>query len=143
MLSNLIVVCLIAILYGVYNFSIKAGSEGIHQIVAAVVLQIVATIIGSSALLYLYLRGTTFPPVSNRGLGFAILAGAAVGLAEILSYYVYSKGLTVSIGVPLIVGGTVVVGSLLGIALLHEVMKPSQCIGFILMVVAIVLLTSK
>ena len=135
--------CVIAALYGLYNFSIKVGSDGIHQIVAAVVLQVVATIIGSAALLFLYLRGTTFPPVTGKGLGFAIMAGAAVGLAEILSFYVYSRGLPVSIGTPLIVGGTVVVGSLLGIAFLHEVLKPSQCIGFVLMAIAIALLTSK
>ena len=140
---NIVLVCSVAVLYGIYYVSIKGGSEGIHEVVGAVILQVVAATIGSGALLFLYLRGTTFPRITSKGLGFAVVAGVAVGIAEILSFYVYSRGLTAAKCAPLIVGGSALVGSLLGVALLHEALRPCQYAGLALMVIAIVLLTAE
>lgn len=131
-----------AAFYGVYNFFIKVASGDIHQIVGAVVLQVVATLLGGGVLLYLLATGTTLP-ITGKGLQYAVLAGFFVGLAEIASFYAFSKGLSASVGIPLIVGGTVVVGVLLGALFLKEHLTILQYVGIVLMVVSVMLLTAK
>ena len=87
---------LTAFLYGAYNFFIKVSSSQINQIVGAVVLQIVATLTGGLILLLLKIANSPLE-ISRNGVIFAILAGVCVGLAEITSFFLFSKGVTVSI----------------------------------------------
>ena len=51
---------------------------------------------------------------------FAILAGVAVGLAEITYFLVFSKGVSASVAIPVVLGGTILLGSILGIIFLQE-----------------------
>ncbi len=102
-----------AISYGVYNVFIKISSGSINQVVGAVILQVVAAIFGGVILLFMKFNGAEFN-ISQKGVLFAVLAGITVGLAEILSFYVFSKGAPVSIGTAIIVGGSVVVAAAVG-----------------------------
>ena len=60
--------------YGLYNFFIKLSSGHIHQIVGAVILQVVAALLGLGILLYLYLKGEAFL-VTQKGIQNAIWGG--------------------------------------------------------------------
>jgi bacterial/archaeal transporter family protein len=130
---------LTAFFYGVYNFFIKVSSNHINQVVGAVVLQAVATLIGGLALLFLKMTNTPIS-ISSKGLYYAILAGVFVGLAEITSFFVFSKGTAASIGIPIIIGGSVIVGALLGWFLLKENFNPIHLLAIALISVGIVLL---
>jgi len=131
-----------AILYGAYNFFIKISSENINQIVGAVILQFVAAIIGSLILIYLKISGAQFQ-ITSKGINYAILAGVMVGLAEITSFFLFSKGVSASVGIPIIIGGSVVTGVLLGIILLKESFNLLTLMGLVLVVGGVIILTAK
>ncbi len=135
-------VLLTAFFYGIYNFFIKISSGHINQIVGAVILQVVAAVLGSVILIYLKLTGAPLD-VSSKGVQFAILAGIFVGLAEIASFYAFSKGVTASTGIPIMIGGSVVVGALLGILLLKESLTLVQYFAIAMVVAGIVLFIKK
>lgn len=124
-----------------YNLFIKAAAGQIHQMVGAVVLQVVAALLGAGLLLVLYLRGG-LPAhlVSARGITLAALAGVSIGVAEILTFVVYAKGAPASVGTPLIVGGSVLLTALLGVLVLREALAWPQVLGLLLVVSGIALL---
>lgn len=131
-----------AVFFGAYNVFIKLASGHINQIVGAVILQVVAALLGGLILLILK---TTHQPleISPKGIQMAILAGVFVGLAEIASFYVFSKGVSASVGIPIIIGGSVLVGAILGLTFLKESLGPLQYFAIALIVTGVVLLSVK
>lgn len=124
-----------------YNLLIKAAAGHIHEMVGAVVLQVVAALVGAGLLLVLYLRGALPPTLfTPRGLTLAALAGASIGVAEILTFAVYGKGAPASVGTPLIVGGSVLLTAVLGVLVLREALAWPQALGLLLVVSGIALL---
>lgn len=122
-----------------YNFFIKLAAEHLPPAVGAVVLQLVAAGLGAAWLLRLKLAGQPLP-ISGRGLGLAALAGLSVGLAEILTFVVFKRGVPASVGTPVIVGGSVLLAALLGLGLLREGLTLPQAGGLGLIVAGIALL---
>lgn len=133
---------LTAILFGLYNFFIKVSAGHVHEILGAVILQIVAMLLGGVALLFLKVKGATLD-FSPKGIGFAVLAGLAVGLAEITSFYAFSKGIAASVAIPVIVGGTIVVGVMLGVFFLKESLTLLQYSAILLILIGIWILASQ
>ena len=82
-----------ALAYALYNIFIKKGSASIHPVLGGVILQFVAAILGSLLLGILVAKeGMEEMQYDNAGVGWAILAGVAVGAAEILSFIVSGMG---------------------------------------------------
>ena len=54
------------------------------------------------------------------------MAGIAIGLVEILTFVVYGRGLPVAVGNPLIIGGSLLVTTGVGVVLLREALSPVQ-----------------
>ncbi len=130
---------LTALCLALYNFFIKLAANHISPAVGAVVLQLVAAGLGAGWLLKLKLQGQPMP-VSGRGLGLAALAGLGVGLAEILTFVVFQRGVPSSVGTPVIVGGSVLLTAGLGLVVLREALTLPQAAGLLLVVVGIALL---
>lgn len=130
---------LTALCLALYNVFIKLAAQHLPSAVGAVVLQVVAAALGAGWLLRLKLQGQPLP-VSGRGLALAALAGLAVGLAEILTFVVFRRGVSSSVGTPVIVGGSVLLTALLGLGLLREGLTPAQAVGLLLVVAGIALL---
>ena len=122
-----------------YNFFIKLAAEHLPPAVGAVVLQVVAASLGALWLLRLRLQGQPLA-ITGKGLALAALAGLSVGLAEMLTFVVFKRGLPASVGTPLMVGGSVLLTALLGLALLRESLSLGQVLGLGLVVAGIVLL---
>ncbi len=133
---------LTAVFFGAYNIFIKLSSGHINQIVGAVILQVVAAVLGGIILLVLKFTDSSMQ-VSQKGIWFAIFAGVFVGLAEITSFYVFSKGVPASAGIPVIIGGSVVVGAVLGILFLKEALNWTQWLGVIMVVSGIILISRQ
>lgn len=133
---------LTAFFYGTYNVFIKVSSGHINQIVGAVILQIVAALVGGLILLFLKITNSPLE-ISQKGVTYAILAGIAVGLAEITSFYVFSKGISVTVGLPIIIGGSVLIGAILGLTFLGETPNPIHYLGIATIVAGIIMLTIK
>ncbi len=102
-------------------------------------MQAVAALVGGISLLFLKFTNSPIE-ISNKGVFYAILAGLFIGLAEIATFFVFSKGVTLSLGLPIIVAGSVVFGSLLGILFLKEVLTPIHLLAMLLVVIGIALL---
>ncbi|MCB0652224.1 MAG: EamA family transporter [Saprospiraceae bacterium] len=131
-----------AVFFGAYNVFIKLASGHINQIVGAVILQVVAALLGG--LILLILKTTDQPlEISQKGINYALLAGVFVGLAEITSFYVFSKGISASVGIPIIIGGSVLVGAILGLTFLKESLGPVQYFAIALIVTGVVLLSVR
>lgn len=133
---------LAAVCYGLYNVFIKLSAGRIHPVTGAVILQVMAAC--SGAVLFLFLRSAKTPMAfSAKGVWFAVLAGVCVGLAEILSFFVFSRGITVSVGIPVIIGGTVLAGAVLGTVFLGETLRLTDILAVALIVAGIALLGGK
>ena len=130
---------LTALCLAFYNFFIKQASVHLPAAVGAVVLQLVAAALGALWLLRLKLLGQPLP-LSGQGLGLAALAGLGVGLAEILTFVVFQRGVPASVGTPVIVGGSVLLTALLGWLVRREALSGAQLAGLLLIVAGIVLL---
>ena len=130
---------LTALCLALYNFFIKLAANHVAPAVGAVVLQLVAAALGAVWLLKLKLQGQPLP-ITGQGLGLAALAGLGVGLAEILTFVVFQRGVPASVGTPVIVGGSVLLAAVLGVVLLREALTPAQAGGLLLIVAGIALL---
>ena len=130
---------LTALCLAFYNFFIKQASAHVPAAVGAVVLQLVAAGLGALWLLRLKLLGQPLP-LSGKGLWLAALAGLGVGLAEILTFVVFQRGVPASVGTPVIVGGSVLLTAVLGIVVLREALSGTQVAGLLLIVAGIALL---
>ncbi|MFA6529195.1 MAG: EamA family transporter [Candidatus Gracilibacteria bacterium] len=127
--------------FGLYNFLIKLSSSHIDQLLGALVLQLAALVIGG---LFFTVKLIQKPiEVSSSGVKLAILAGVFVGLAEVLSFYVFAKGAPASVGIPIIIGTSILVGSLLGILFLKESPTIFNYLGITLVIIGIVFLGIK
>ncbi|TGE26084.1 hypothetical protein E5K00_03695 [Hymenobacter aquaticus] len=135
----LVLALLTALCLALYNFFIKLAADHIPAAVGAVVLQLVAAALGAVWLLRLKLQGQPLP-ITNKGLLLAALAGLGVGLAEILTFVVFSRGVSSSVGTPVIVGGSVLLTAGLGLVVLREALTWPQALGLVSIVVGIVLL---
>ena len=138
----LVPILLAAVCFGSYNFLIKLSAGHIHEILGAAVLQGVALGLGATALLFLKTRGIPLAS-SPKGMGYAVAAGVFVGLAEILSFYAFSKGLPATVGIPILVGGTVLTGGLLGLLVLKETLSPLQYLAVALILTGVIILAWK
>jgi transporter family protein len=139
MLNWLPLALLTALCLAGYNFFIKLAANHLSPSVGAVVLQLVAAGLGATWLLKLKLQGQPLV-VSGKGLALAALAGVSVGVAEILTFVVFSRGLPASVGTPVIVGGSVLLAALLGLVVLREALTLGQASGLVLIVAGIALL---
>ena len=113
--------------YALYNVFIKIASGHIHGVAGAVILQIVAALLGGIWLLVLWWRGTPLE-VSPIGVKWAMIAGVFVGLAEITSFFVFSKGVPASTGIAIIIGGSVAIG---GVIAVIAIIVAGICFGFL------------
>ena len=129
MLNWLPLALLTALCLAGYNFFIKLAAEHLPPAVGAVVLQLVAAGLGAAWLVRLKLQGQ---PLTVSGPG--------LGLAEILTFVVFKRGVPASVGTPVIVGGSVLLAAVLGLVVLREGLSPAQAGGLGLIVVGIGLL---
>ena len=135
-----ILIAVAALSFGLYNVFIKLSSEQINPILGAVVLQFVAAFLGLALLLISRARTAAPLLVTARGVTLAVLAGIAIGVVEILTFTIFGRGVPVAVGNPIIVGGSLVVTSLVGILLLREVVSPAQVVALILITFGVLLL---
>lgn len=131
---------LTASFYALYNVFIKIASGHINGMVGAVILQIVAVLLGSVLLLGRWWKGDTLQ-VTTEGIKWAVLAGVFVGLAEIASFFVFAKGVPASTGIAVIIGGSVAFGGIIGYFFLKEQMNFGHLAGIALVVAGIWLLS--
>lgn len=82
---------LAAVMFGLYNIFIKLSADHIQAVLGAVILQFVAAFLGLGLLVYFKHVDNIDLHISVRGVTLAVLAGAAIGIVEILTFVIYSR----------------------------------------------------
>src|SRR5690625_6091787 len=92
-----LLVAIAAFMFGMYNVFIKLSSSHIEAVLGAVVLQFVAAFIGLALLIYMKFSGAHIFS-TPKGISLAVGAGIAIGLVEILTFFIFVRGLEVAVG---------------------------------------------
>src|SRR3989344_7118651 len=120
------------IFYSTFDLFVKLASGKINDNLGAAIMNITSFMV---AIVWFLIRaqfGGETAGVTRPGLTYSILAGVFVGLASIFFIRMFALGVNLSVGVPLVRVGMVVVGSLLGILILKEGFNARYLLGFLL-----------
>lgn len=128
------------------NCIVWSKSRPAHNVAATltlfiigVILQFVAAAFGTLLLSAIVLKdgGTQNLNYDRAGLFWACMAGFAVGTAEMLSFCVSGMGVNATQSIPIIIGGSVLFGAVLGILILGETMMWPGWTGVVLLTIGI------
>lgn len=126
--------------YGFYNFFVKMSAGKLSPTIAIMFLTGTAFIIATISTLVLKVSGQNLI-IARNAILFPILAGLFAGIAEIFYLIMYSKEAPLSIGLPLIMGGTMLVAIILGLVVLKEGFNTAKTAGIILVFIGIIFLS--
>mmetsp|Transcript_11922 Transcript_11922/g.17805 ORF Transcript_11922/g.17805 Transcript_11922/m.17805 type:complete len:439 (+) Transcript_11922:142-1458(+) len=140
----LIIALICAMAYALYNIFIKKGSASINPILGGVILQFVAAAFGILLLGCIIAkdRGTSNLNYDRLGLIWSCMAGIAVGTAEMLSFCVSGMGVPVTQTIPVIIGGSVLFGAVLGLLMLGETLMLNGWSGIVLLTIGITIVAT-
>jgi transporter family protein len=127
--------------YALYNIFIKKASTYIDPMLGGVLLQIVAALLGTLLLVgkRATAQSTGSIPTRADGIKWAVLAGLAVGAAEILAFVISSMGVQAMQSIPIVIGGSVLFGTVLGTVWLKEALTVKGWCGVVLIAAGIAL----
>lgn len=126
-----VLLALAAVMFGLYNVFIKLSADHIQAVLGAVILQFVAAFLGLGLLVYFKYVDNISLHITPRGVSLAVLAGAAIGIVEILTFIIYGRGVEVAVGNPLIIGGSLLITTGIGWLFLREMLNPWQLLAIV------------
>jgi transporter family protein len=115
MSTSILYVIIGALGTGLWNVFISSASRQMHPLLGALITELTAFTAG--ALIFLPVLSSGFPKVSFRAVIMCMLAGLSVLLADFFILKAYKQGVQISIGGPIIIGGSIVVVSRMGLFL--------------------------
>jgi transporter family protein len=113
MSANILYVIIGAVGTGLWNVFISSASRQMHPLLGALITELTAFAVG--ALIFLPVISSGFPKVSFKAVVMCMLAGLSVLLADFFILKAYKQGVQISIGGPIIIGGSIVVVTLMGL----------------------------
>lgn len=131
------------VFYSLFDLFLKLSSDKMNTWLNAFVVNLVATLVLLAFVILTYFQGEKLFTVKPGGWFFSILAGLAIGGASIFFVKMFATGTNLSVGVPLVRIGMVVLGSILGIALLKEGFNAKYILGVILSLAGLFLVITK
>lgn len=138
-MNPVIFAILTATSFGLLTVFHKLASPYINQIFGAILVSFTALIFGGIVFLF-NMKGVQL--FSNpKGIFFIILAGVAAFFLDFLALQTYSRGLSVTIGGPIIIGGSMVVAVVVGF-LLGEPITVLKILGIAFIVVGGIILAA-
>lgn len=131
-----------AVSFGFYNFFTKLASDKFSFSIVLMLTSGVAFLVAIITTIILKFNGSSLV-FSKNYLTFPILAGLFTGFAEIFYILMFSKNAPLSIGNPLVVGGTVAVAVILGVLILREPINIFKIVGIILTIIGLIFLAKS
>jgi len=125
--------------FGFYNFFVKVSATSFSPTVANIFIAGTSFLIAVISTIYLKMSGQSLTFTKND-LILPIAAGLFTGVAELFYLSMYSKNTPITIGSPLVVGGTIVIAAILGILILKEPMNAARIAGTVFVIAGLVLL---
>jgi len=125
-----------------YNFAFKSSSSEISNFygVPFVAGGALLTGLAAVALIKFFRVGSLY---TNKGALLASAAGIIYGIGLLFCFVVYAKNTPLSIGMPVLIGGTMLVGSVLGIIFLKEPITLLKLLGISAILIGVILLARK
>ena len=115
MSAGVVLAVLVAVSAALYAVFARSAAQRVDSLFGAIVISSTALII--EIVLLLPRLGHVRLYTQSRGIAFAMLAGlCAIGI-DYLSLRAYGSGLRVSVGAPIIVGGSIALATAAGVAL--------------------------
>jgi transporter family protein len=132
-----------ALMYALETIYIKKASNSIDPVLGGAVLQVVSALLGTLILVgkraTAQSTGSTIITTQPGGFKWAILAGLSLGAAQILTFTISGMGVQAMQSIPVIIGGCVLMGTLLGRVWLKEVLTVNGWCGVFLIAAGITL----
>jgi uncharacterized membrane protein len=138
----LIYATLTIIFYAIFDFFLKNTGGKIDDFLGAFLINLVSMLIPLIWLIYLKLQGEHIS-FSQDGIKFSILAGISIGIASITFIKFFATGTSLSLGIPLIRTGIIILAVILGALLLKESLSAKQIIGIITSIIGLYLIVAK
>lgn len=114
-MNSIIFAVLAAISLGLWTVFSNRASGQMNQALGAVVISAVAVLFGLGLFMFQKKSGTLIP--GKTGLLFILLAGIAACLIDYFTLKTYNSGVSITVGGPIIIGGSVAVAALIGFVL--------------------------
>lgn len=111
-MNPIIFAAIAALAFGAWTVFHKLASPHVNQAFGAILVSLVAVVVGSIWLIPRYQETKLIS--SPKGLVFLILAGVCAFFIDFLALQAYSRGLSLTIGGPLIIGGSIAVATIFG-----------------------------
>lgn len=134
---------LTVIFYALFDFFMKLSSTRIHAGLGGFIINAVSAVVLLIFIAIVRLRGEAMGTIKSGGILYSVLAGIVIGLATIFFLKMFSTGVNLSIGIPLVRIGIVLLASLIGIFILKEGFTTRYVLGFILALAGLYLLIVK
>jgi len=126
--------------FGFYNFFTKISADKFSPALANIFIAGTSLLVAIISTIYLKMSGQSLT-FTKSSLMLPVLAGLFTGVAEIFYLSMYSKNAPITVGNPLVVGGTIVITVILGMIILKEPMSAAKIAGIIFVITGLVLLT--
>lgn len=139
-MNPIVFAVLAATSFGLWTAFHKFASTYVNQIFGAVIVSLTAAIFG--AIVFMFKAKGAQLYTDPKGLFFIILAGIAAFFIDYLALQAYSKGLSLTIGGPIIIGGSMAVAIIVGILLGESVTLP-KLLGIALIVLGGIVLAMQ
>jgi len=103
-------------------------------------VSLTAVVLGSIFLIP-QLKDITFF-TNQKGLIFVILAGLSAFFIDYFALKTYASGISISVGGPIIIGGSVLIAAIIGVAVLGESISLMKVAGITLVAAGAIILAS-
>ena len=138
-MNYLIFSLLAAVGYGFYNFFVGKTGGKITPFIGTLILSSVAILVALVVIVFTKFTGGKLYTTPD-GIKFAVGAGLAVGIAEILYFSAFAKNQNVSVVLPIVFTVTVLTGVVLGFVFNQEPISAVKILGILFALIGLFLL---
>lgn len=118
------------VVYTLSTILTSRASLRLNAPLAATITNLVSVLL--PLVLFLAWKNRNNMPVSKTGLLYAIGAGISIAIFTVLLTFLFSRAENVSFIMPVLYGGTIVLGALVGVLLFREALSPVGMAGIFL-----------
>jgi len=129
--SGIIFVIITAIVFGAWTVFHQQASSHINYLFGAILISLTAVVIGTILIIPQIKSITLY--TSTRGIVFAVLTGVCALAVDCFALKAYGSGLPISVGGPLIIGGSVAIAAIIGF-FLGESITLAKILGLVLVI---------
>ncbi len=117
--------------FGLWTVFHKIASPHIDRLLGAILVSLAAVVLGGILILF---RTKNAPLVTNpKGVIFLVLAGVAALAIDYFALQAYSRGLPVSLGGPIIIGGSILMATVAGL-FMGDALSALKVLGILLII---------